>query len=521
MRRAALLGMIALWPVAVAAEGAAQPVISAAPDRVEVSIYRNPGRSAGSGIEADELDQLDGFALIIETRIVDLPPGPATIRFEGVASGIQPESAIVLGAGVAEKNQDRALLSQRGLLDAFTGQRVILRRTSPATGAVTEEAATIRSDPDRVIVQTSAGFESLYCGGLDQTVLFPGVPRTLVAKPTLSVTTVDQPGGQQTLTLAYLAWGFDWQANYVAELSPDARALDLFGWLTMASGDDTSFADAPVNAIAGRLEREPRDEDGDAGRDEEGIAFNCWPRGTTSDGRALAPLDVPSPPVIVFRQKAALPLTAVFEDDLASIIVTGTRIARQEELGDLKLYRLPQPVTVAANSLKQAAFLSKQRVKGTMIYRVDLDDGYTDDGVQRLYRIRNRAEDGLGLPLPAGQVALFQAGALGRQLVGEASADDKAIDEDVEWELGDADNVTVEEEELDEEGDDWERKRLTVRNANPFAIRFEARFRNGEEYRYGKFSGRVREVKGRQLWSLTIPPGTARTIDFTEFEVEE
>lgn len=495
---------------------AADFIVSAGPDAVEVTIYRNPNRSAESAIDPDDLT---GFALITETRTVDLPRGPVTVRFEGVASGIQPESAIVLGAPVAEKNQDRALLSQRGLLDAFTGQRMILRRTDPATGKVTEEAATIRSDPDRVIVQTAAGIESLYCTGLRQTLLFPGVPPTLVAKPTLSVTTGDQPGGRQTLTLAYLAWGFDWQANYVAELSADARQLDLFGWLTMASGDDTSFVDAPVNAVAGRLEREARDDDADPDADDRGIGFNCWPTGTTSDTPALPP-SAPAP-VVLYRNEVALSRSAYSEEDLDSIIVTGARIASQEELGDLKLYRLPQPVTVAARSQKQAAFLRKQRVKGEMIYRVDFDNGDFHDDVTRLYRLQNRKADGLGEPLPAGQVALFQTGRFGRQFVGESSADDKAVDEEVEWELGEASNVTAENEEQDDEGPNWERQRLTVRNANPFPIRFEARFRNGEDNRYDKFSGRLADVKGRKVWALTIPANATRVLDFTEFEVDD
>jgi len=503
--------------LAAAPAAAADFIVSSGPDAVEVTIYRNPNRSAGSEIDPDDLN---GFALITETRTVDLPRGPVTVRFEGVASGIQPESAILLGAPVAEKNQDRALLSQRGLLDAFTGQRVILRRTDPATGKVSEEAATIRSDPDRVIVQTAAGIESLYCTGLRQTLLFPGVPPTLVAKPTLSVTTGDLPGGRQTLTLAYLAWGFDWQANYVAELSDDARQLDLFGWLTMASGDDTSFVDAPVNAVAGRLERETRDDDGDADARDQGIGFNCWPAGTTSSGiYALPP--APPPPAPIVMQMAARGAVAEELADSDSIVVTGNRIASQEELGDLKLYRLPQPVTVAARSQKQAAFLRKQRVKGAMIYRVDFDNGDSDDDVTRLYRLQNRKADGLGEPLPAGQVALFQTGRFGRQLVGESSAGDKAVDEEVEWELGEASNVTAESEEQDDEGPNWERQRLTVRNANPFPIRFEARFRNGEDNRYDKFSDRLADVKGRKVWALTIPANATRVLDFTEFEVDD
>src|SRR3546814_6688158 len=73
-----------------------------------------------------------------------------------------------------------------------------------------------------------------------------------------------------------------------------------------------------------------------------------------------------------------------------SIIVTAQRrpsaemlsavavVASQEDLGDLKLYRVPIPVTVAANGQKQVALLVKDRVPFRTIYRVRVFPG--DEG---------------------------------------------------------------------------------------------------------------------------------------------
>ena len=44
-------------------------------------------------------------------------------------------------------------------------------------------------------------------------------------------------------------------------------------------------------------------------------------------------------------------------------------IAIQENLGDLKLYRIPEPVTVAANSQKQVALLTRPDVRIALVYR--------------------------------------------------------------------------------------------------------------------------------------------------------
>src|SRR5262249_52406750 len=91
-RRAWTLFLL-LLPAAMAA-GAQQIVTSARPDRVSVTLYRAPHRNAD---EAMDPEWLDGFALITETRQVILPAGEADIRFEGVAGGIVPQSAIIVG----------------------------------------------------------------------------------------------------------------------------------------------------------------------------------------------------------------------------------------------------------------------------------------------------------------------------------------------------------------------------------------------------------------------------------------
>src|SRR3712207_8448528 len=58
---------------------------------------------------------LNGYALITETRRVSIPAGESDIRFEGVAGGILPETAILGGlpAGGVEKNQDADRKSTR------------------------------------------------------------------------------------------------------------------------------------------------------------------------------------------------------------------------------------------------------------------------------------------------------------------------------------------------------------------------------------------------------------------------
>ena len=480
---------------------------SAGPNEVTVTVYRAPHRSAG---EAMNLRWLNGYALISETRTVSIPAGESEIRFEGVAGGIIPESAIVTGFpdGVIEKNQDAYLLSPASLLDASLGRRVHLRRTSGATGEVTETEAAIRSGPDgAVVLETPAGFEALRCTGLKETLIYDRVPAGLSAKPTLSVRVRSAVPVTQTVTLSYLATGFDWQANSVAELSADAEHMDLFAWLTLANGDETGFVEADTYAVAGTPNREgvatiaPR---------REPISLRCWPAGTTTSDLSVPPpppppVPPPPPPAPVGRAAAE------------SIIVTGARapaamMAEQEALGELKLYRIPEPVTVAANSQKQVALLQRSNVPVEIVYRRRVA-GEGQGGATPVVTARNSDRGGLGLPLPSGEVAFFQVHEGRRVLIGQGRTRDLAVGEAVEIELGESIDVHTRIEKLEEFAGGGGDYRLTVTNAKDRPVPFEAElFTQGQ--RLGWSEARLAKRNGRPLWRVTVPANGSTTLRY-------
>src|SRR5271163_5091103 len=111
-RAARLLRPCAMWLIGMgfaAGSAAAADVLAEPPSDLAVTVYRAPYRNSGS----IDLDDLEGFALVSETRTVRLPAGLSLVKFEGVADGIEPASAIVTGLpqGVIEKNRDAKLLS--------------------------------------------------------------------------------------------------------------------------------------------------------------------------------------------------------------------------------------------------------------------------------------------------------------------------------------------------------------------------------------------------------------------------
>jgi hypothetical protein len=184
--------------------------------------------------------------------------------------------------------------------------------------------------------------------------------------------------------------------------------------------------------------------------------------------------------------------------------------AQLDELGDFKLYHIPEPVTLAAHSQKQVALLERADVPFSTVYRDYVYRyGYSDRGSEPAYRIirmRNRAADGLGLPLPGGHLALFtQAG--GRPiLLGEGYVGDYAVGDEVEIEAGRSPAVRSEVLLLSENSAENSRElSITVTNGLPREIRYEAQIIAGGDLITP--AGGVRlERRGRDpLWAVTVP----------------
>ncbi len=526
------------------------PIVgSAAPVDTAISFYRDPQRAAGDVMDMDPNsdEPLGGYALLEEVREVEVPAGAVTLRLEGVAGAIIPQSALLYDITPAEKNFDARLLSQRGLIDAFAGQRVTIRRADPVTGKPVEEVGTILSAPDALVLKTARGVEAVQCEGSLNTLLFPGRPADLTAKPTLSVELPgSSKGGRLRLRLVYLAGNFDWQADYVGTFSADGRTLALSSWMTLGSRDRTRFEAAQVSAIAGVIGRvEPTDaeeEAEEAAREGDpyapgniDVSAECWSMGRTAAARGNAPLFTPRPFGDV-EAPIALRMSrwggfggggGCDEEDeeggcADDIVVTAMRRADQSDIGDAKLYTLGRRSDIGARSIKQVRFLDDRVLKGEFLHHAIYRGDHVDD--QKFsYRLINDKASGLGEPLPRGRIALFQNTRLGRHPIGEVAVKEKAVGERVDFDLPDGgDDVDFDQDEDDgPDGSNWARVTLTVRNDGESPITAEVEFADTNEHALSRFSQSLALRDGRPVWRVVVPPDRERRIRFRRTELPE
>jgi len=532
MARAASL-LFLLFTLWSASASAREVVDASAPEAVSVTLYRDPHRGID---DAMNRNWPQGFAMISESRTVTLPPGESTVRFTGVAEGMVAVTAIVTGlpGGTIEKNRNADLLSPAALVDGTLGNRVTITRANPATGKAVSESAIVRTRADGgIVLQTSSGYEAVRCSGLPEKLTFERIPAGLSAQPVFTIDTRDQSGGTYRITLTYLAWGFDWQAHYVATLKEggdrDKVGLHLMSWLTMLNDNGQSFEDAELLAIAGTLNVESDYRQLSDPPQARPLRLTCYPIGSTATGSPIRSLLPPAPAALggayAYDEADRIMVTAQRKSELRmdAPVMEAEMMAGEEELGDLKLYRVPERVTVSAKGLKQVAFLSKDDVEGRFIYTAQCDvyrehsDMPEPAGI--LFATKNDEKHGLGVAMPMGGFTIFEPSSAGDLLIGEESIRDHAVGQEVEIPMGKSTLVFAQCDRMagalepDREKGTWAEMRAVLTNAGRTKAMVRLDFGPSADWEVGGLKG-LKVKDGRRILEADVKSGERKEIRF-------
>ena len=355
------------------------------------------------------------LALVRDQREVRLAKGDLDLAFQEVSAMIRPETALLRNLTesrefwVNEQNFDFDLLTPQKLLEKFVGRKVTVvtpvRNPAGPSGETREEAEVLASNggvvlkfPDRI--ETAAPGRIVY----------PEVPGNLRARPTLVISLHSPADRAQKLELTYLTGGLSWLADYVANLAPDGRSLDLAGWVTLTNQSGIAYPGATLQLVAGDVHRveQPR------------------------------------------RMLAAAPMAKSMAEAPAM---------KEEGLFEYHLYTLDRPTTLKENQTKQVALLTARNVPVRKEFVLKGDSWYYQDRYGELgdklkvgvfIEFDNRAESSLGIPLPKGVVRVYQRDSAGRpQFIGEDAIDHTPKNEKVRLRLGDAFDVTARRRQTD------------------------------------------------------------------------
>lgn len=411
----------------------------------------------------------DNLAMVTEVRKINIPAGVSTIRFLGVSDEIIAQTAVLqsFSGFNLESNFDSDVITKGALISKAVGQDIKLRQINPATGQVSivsgrlRSASNINNIVQGAVIETAEGLIAYECAGLMEALVFSGLPRSLNPKPVLSMNVVAEAAGEAKITLTYLTEGIEWEADYRLDvLDGQAGKGPLRGWLTIQNNTTKSFKNVPTAVIAGQLNRDYDTESSYV--PEKQFSPYCWAKGSTKTG-------IPAGLTLyqyddglnelkrnrvsyAYAQAAPEPVAMYDYEGDDEIVVTGSRlVAKQENFADYKLYRLPQPITIAALQTKQIAFLGVEDAEYERVYKMELDwwdikinADQRPSSSEEYIEIDNSKDGNLAKPLPKGNVWVMTRRDNGKTaFLGETDVKDMPVDLPVELDMGYSEIVQV------------------------------------------------------------------------------
>jgi len=376
------------------------------------------------------------IALVRDVRQLMLPSGAFRLKFMDIAATVNPATVHFRSLndpeklGIIEQNYEYDLLEPAKLLHKYVGKEVTLVRSYQENGTTKHEEikATLLADNNGPVWKIG---NDIVTGIYSESYRFPEVPANLYERPTLLMSLENSGARKQQIEASYLASNLSWNADYVLTVGRDDKAADLDGWVTVVNSSGTAFRNARLQLVAGELNRVP----------------------TESRIRAM--------------------------DMVAAAPAKAREQFQQESFSEYHLYSLGRKTSVEDKETKQISLLQGSGVPVEKIFVVNGQNYYyhnqqtpgapLKDPVMVYYKFKNEEKAGLGIPLPAGNVRVYQKDSKGGILfAGEDRIDHTPKDENVNIHIGNAFDVVAEHKQTDYKRIDthvWEMEfEITLRN---------------------------------------------------------
>jgi hypothetical protein len=414
-----------------------------------------------------------GQALVKDHRLVlNLKQGDNLVRFTDVAASIDPTSVRFVsttdpdGTQVVEQNFEYDLASADALLRRFLEREITCvgkdgQETSGYLVSFDGQDVVLASgpppDPGKPRATQTLARATLQAVRLNE------MPADLLVKPTLVWKLRARTPGKHDTVLSYLCGLMEWQADYVAVVTPGdghrPDLLDLTGWVSLENRSGTTYEMAGIKLIAGDVNRV---------RDPWAVEPMAW-------GGGRAPADA--------------------SGKLRGLDGERRKVLVEKPFFEYHLYTLTAPSTVRDRETKQLNLVRRSGVKAERRYVFDP----AADGRHLAVELvaKNARENNLGLPLPKGRVAFEQRDDDGEsELLGRVPIDHTAVNEELTLRYGTAFDVAGE-----------------FRQTDPTHFEMHVRNHRAEEVRV-RAVAHLRPGQQVVLASLPARPHDATTVHF-------
>lgn len=418
-------------------------------------------------------------ALIEDVRDTDLKKGRQSVAFSNVSDEMIAPTALLTGREVKtlEQNFNYDILSYQSLLEKSIGQTVKILLTNPATGEETiQEAELLSFNGTQPLLKRNGTIEAL---PENARILFNGIPDNLRAKPTLVLDLLSTSEGKKELSLKYLTSGLSWNADYVAQLTPDSSKITLNGYVTLNNTTGVAFNKAHLNLVAGSVHL----------------------------------VRAPQPRVIMRKTNA------VMMESAAAGITMDT-----ESFADYHLYTLPETTDIQPRQTKQVALLTASDIPVIKTYEflnVIPNTGLSENIKPSIFlTFKNTPENNLGIALPKGTIRLYQNNSAGASLfIGEDAINHTGKNQTIRLALGEAFDISADAKQISyrklSEHSYRASYEMTLRNGSDtqVSVLIEQSFPKGFKIIKENIPSSVKTAQTRR-WEITIPANNEQVLSY-------
>ena len=352
------------------------------------------------------------FALVKDTRNVEIPVGQGKLEFLDVASCIIPVSVHARSLNfpddftIFEQTYRYDLMSPDSLLDKYVGKTIKIVRWNEFQDRKEAVEAVLLSSKQGPIYKIN---DEIYLGYPGYEVL-PGLPEDFVAEATLSWLYENRTEKAHKLEVSYLTTNINWKADYIVLLREDSSFSDISAWVSLNNESGTTYKNAHLKLIAGKIHR--------AQEARVGYLIKSLTQAET------------------FR----------FEQ------------FEEKTFSEYHLYELKRPTTIKDKETKQISLLKASNVniqKDFLLYGTNAyftrpyGEPTPKQPVSVYIKFKNSEDNNLGVPLPAGIMCIYKDEGGSLQFIGEDRISHTPKDEEVRLKIGEAFDVVAERVQTD------------------------------------------------------------------------
>ena len=402
------------------------------------------------------------------------------------------------GTAVVEQDYEFDLVGGDKLLQKYLGKSVFVQ----PKGQAGFSAILLAADPGSLVLRgRDESGESIRIVPRQPDpaeITLPSLPSGLITKPTLVWKVAAETAGAHDVRVSYQTDGITWRADYNLVVDKNAPKADLNTWVSILNESGASYPDATLKLVAGDVQRvQPQP-----------------PRWRLEMELSAAPAPLAPP---AFAEKA------FFEYHLYTLsrkTSLANRSTKQIELFPAKA-GVPVVKTYVYFGLPEHArgFASPQPI-------ADRNFGTESNKKVDLYlSLKNAEAAGLGLPLPAGRVRVYQKDDADAALefVGEDAIDHTPKGEEIRVKLGSAFDVTAERKQTDfrvDAAQHWitESFQVLVRNAKlePVRVVVKENLLRWANWTVTASSQKFEKQDSRTVhFPLDVPPGGEARVTYT------